>query len=263
MREGDPRRRALRDEFEKARGYWSDVWNDLLDLDPDYFEAYLNLSAVPWRRQDGLSPKLRELIYIAIDASTTHLYAPGTRIHMERALAHGATREDILEVLQLTSVLGVHSCTIGVPILMEELALAGRSVMDEGPLTAEQEAMKAAFVESRGVWNDLWEGMLRLSPDYFEAFQEFAAVPWQTGPLSPRDKTFIYIAIDAAATHLYQPGIRNHVRKALEFGATAREIMEVFELISVLGIHTFTESLPILREVSEAGGATGEKATNI
>ncbi len=250
MADGATRRRALREEFQRSRGYWSDVWNDVLELDPDFFEAYLNLSSVPWRRAGGLEPKLRELIYVAIDASTTHLYGSGTRIHMQNALKYGATREEILEVLQLTSVLGVHSCTVGVPILLEELALAGRTVETQQPLPVEQEALKAEFIETRGYWSDLWEGVLRLSPEYFEAYKEFSSVPWRNGTLSPRDKELIYVAIDAATTHLYEPGIRIHIRNALKHGATAQEIMEVFELISVLGIHTCTDSVPILVELT-------------
>ena len=42
------------------------------------------------------------------------------------ALVYGATREEVLEVIELASVIGIHSCTVGVPILVEELA-GGRS----------------------------------------------------------------------------------------------------------------------------------------
>ena len=59
---------------------------------------------------------------IAINAATTHLYAPGVRRHMQNALKQGATREEILEVIQLTTVMGIHSCNLAIPILMEETA---------------------------------------------------------------------------------------------------------------------------------------------
>ena len=92
----------------------------MLTLDPDFFEAYLGFSSVPWRN-GSLEPKLKELIYIAIDASTTHLYEPGLRQHIQNALRHGATAEEIMEVYELTSVLGIHTCTLGVPVLLDEL----------------------------------------------------------------------------------------------------------------------------------------------
>jgi alkylhydroperoxidase/carboxymuconolactone decarboxylase family protein YurZ len=63
-----------------------------------------------------------ELIAIAVDASCTHLYAPGVRRHVRKALELGATKEEIAAVLQLTSVLGIHTMSVGAPILHEELA---------------------------------------------------------------------------------------------------------------------------------------------
>ncbi|WP_326565605.1 carboxymuconolactone decarboxylase family protein [Amycolatopsis rhabdoformis] len=115
------RQNKLRETFLAERGYWNTFWEGLLSLDPDFFEAYLNFSAVPWRK-GVLEPKVKELIYTAIDASTTHLYEPGLRQHIRNALGYGATKEEIMEVLELTSVLGIHTCTLGVPVLMEELA---------------------------------------------------------------------------------------------------------------------------------------------
>lgn len=129
-----PEQRALRDRFQQERGYWSHIWEGLLQVDPEFFESYLDFSAVPWRK-GVLEPKVRELIYTAIDASTTHLYEPGLRVHIRNALSYGATREEIMEVLELTSVLGIHTCTVGVPILLEEMAALdqqGKGAQDEG-----------------------------------------------------------------------------------------------------------------------------------
>ncbi|MQA08968.1 MAG: carboxymuconolactone decarboxylase family protein [Pseudonocardiaceae bacterium] len=113
------RQRELRETFVNERGYWNEFWAGLLETDEDFFEAYLNFSAVPWRK-GVLEPKVKELIYTAIDASTTHLYEPGLRQHIRNALAYGATKEEIMEVLELTSVLGIHTCILGVPVLLEE-----------------------------------------------------------------------------------------------------------------------------------------------
>ena len=119
------RKQHLKATFVKNRGYWDDFWNGLLEMAPDFFEAYLKFSSIPWT-PGVLEPKVKEFIYIAIDASTTHLYEPGLRIHIQNALKYGATKEEIMEVYQLTSVLGMHTCTLGVPVLMDELAKAGQ-----------------------------------------------------------------------------------------------------------------------------------------
>jgi len=42
--------------------------------------------------------------------------------HIQNALKAGATKEEILEVIQLTIVMAIHSCNLAIPILMEELA---------------------------------------------------------------------------------------------------------------------------------------------
>jgi alkylhydroperoxidase/carboxymuconolactone decarboxylase family protein YurZ len=71
-----------------------------------------------------LPPKLAELLSIAFDASFTHMYPPGTRRHIKAALAHGATIEEIMEVLKLCVIQGVEAANLAVPVLAEELARA-------------------------------------------------------------------------------------------------------------------------------------------
>lgn len=113
------RQRELRERFIEKRGYWAEFWDGLLTLDTDFFETFLRFSAHPWEH-GTLDPKVKELIYIAIDASTTHLYEPGLRVHIQNAFKHGATKQEILEVLELVSVLGMHTITMGTPVLLEE-----------------------------------------------------------------------------------------------------------------------------------------------
>jgi alkylhydroperoxidase/carboxymuconolactone decarboxylase family protein YurZ len=246
MAELDEKRRRLKAAFAETRGYWSPLWDSLLQLDPDFFAAYLEFSGAPWRH-GTLPPKIRELIYIAIDASTTHLYEPGLRIHVRNALRHGATKEEILEVYELASVLGIHTMTVGVPALLDELRQAGQP-QERAPLSPRQEALKRDFVENRGYWAPLWDDVLRLDADFFAAYLQFSSVPWKNGTLEPKIKEFVYIAIDAATTHLYEPGIRIHIRNALRHGATRQEILEVLELVSALGIHSCTLGVPALVE---------------
>ncbi len=123
-----PRQKKLKAQFVKDRGYWSDeLWDAVLRMDPDFFEAYLNFSSVPWKK-GVLSPKVKELIYIAIDASTTHLHEKGTRQHIGNAFKYGATPQEIMEVLELVSALGIHTIAMGVPALVEEMKKAGKRI---------------------------------------------------------------------------------------------------------------------------------------
>ena len=105
----------------KAKGDWNPLWDQLLALDPQFMEAYLNFRSVP-QKNGPLPQKYKELILVAINAATTHLYGPGVRRHMQNAFAHGATPEEVLEAIQLTTVMGIHACNLAIPILLEEMA---------------------------------------------------------------------------------------------------------------------------------------------
>ena len=251
------RRQELRDEFVRVRGFWSDALQGLLDLDPGFFAAYLDMAAVPWRG-GALEPKVKELIHVAVDGAATHLYEPGFRQHVRLAIEHGATKEELLEVLQLTSTLGIHACTVGVPLLQEELAARGAA--EAAPLSERQEAIKADFTAKRGYWHPFWDDLLALDADFFEAYTAFSSHPWTSGVLEPKVKELIYTAFDASATHLYVPGLRQHIANALGYGATAAEIMEVFEIAVTIGIHTCAMGVPILlEELARAdGGGAGD-----
>ena len=244
----DPYRQRLKDEFTANRGYWAQLWDQVLEISPEYFESYMKLSSVPWKT-GTLEPKVREFIYIAIDTATTHLHEQGTRVHIQNAIRHGATKAEIMEVLQLTSVLGVHTMTLGLPALVEVMRKLGRSSeIEGGELTPRQEKMKADWIAARGFWAELPDYMLRFSPDYFEAYVQMSSVPWKHGTLEPKVRELIYVAIDASTTHLHEAGTRIHMENALRQGATPAEIIEVLALASVLGVHTITMGVPIMLE---------------
>ena len=105
---------------QRESGDWNPIWDLMEEMDPDYLEAFLAFRAVP-QKQGPLPQKVKELIFIAINAATTHLWAPGVRRHIQNALQAGATKEEILEVIQLTSIMGIHSVTMAAPILQEEM----------------------------------------------------------------------------------------------------------------------------------------------
>ena len=43
------RQNEIKEEFIAVRGTWSDLWESILTLDPEFLKAYLDFSAVPWR----------------------------------------------------------------------------------------------------------------------------------------------------------------------------------------------------------------------
>jgi alkylhydroperoxidase/carboxymuconolactone decarboxylase family protein YurZ len=245
--------RNLKDAFVRLYGAWGGQWESILRLDPGFFQAYLDLASVPWKK-NHLEDKVKDFILITASAAATHLYRPGIAAHIEAAIRHGATREELTEVLELTSTLGIHAANAGVPVLLEVLAEEG---LRDGsaPLDARREALKQDFRKNRGYWHETFDGLLELDPEFFQAYLDFSSVPWRTGVLPPKVKEFIYCAFDASATHLYLPGLKLHMRNAIGYGATAQELMELLELVSTIGIHGAAEAAPILEQAWAARGA--------
>jgi alkylhydroperoxidase/carboxymuconolactone decarboxylase family protein YurZ len=235
---------SIKDEYIRIRGTWNETWESVVQLDPEYMKAYVDLSAVPWKK-NYLDDKTKEFMYLAVNAAATHLYAPGIRYHIAEALRFGATSQEIMEVLELTSTLGIHAMNIGVPTLVEVMQEKGIRT-EPAELSDFQQEVKADFIEARGYWHSFWDEMLELDPEMFTAYTNFSSVPWRSGVLSPKIKEFVYIAFDTAATHLYVPGLKLHIENAFDHGASPQEILEVMEIASGIGIHTITTAVPIL-----------------
>ena len=69
-----------------ASGNWNPDWEPFAKLDPAWTEKAIGLAIAP-AATGVLDKKTVELIGIALDASVTHLYAPGVRRHIPRARA--------------------------------------------------------------------------------------------------------------------------------------------------------------------------------
>jgi alkylhydroperoxidase/carboxymuconolactone decarboxylase family protein YurZ len=171
---------TLKERFDATLGSatFDESWSRMLKHAPDMFASSLRLASVP-KQKGHLLPKIQSLVSIAVSAASTHLHVPSIHRHTKAALANGATKAEIVEVLSLTSTLGIHACTVGVPILFEVLEEQGKPMPKgmEG-MSKEQWAMKEDFEQKRGYWNTLWEEFLRLSPEFFDAYTEFSSVPW-------------------------------------------------------------------------------------
>jgi alkylhydroperoxidase/carboxymuconolactone decarboxylase family protein YurZ len=72
--------------------------------------------------------------------------------------------------------------------------------------------------------------------------------------LSPRMMHLIWVAVDLVVTHIYPDGVGNHVRGAMEHGATAEEVVEVFEIVSTIADRSIDIAFPIIIEEARSAG---------
>ncbi|MCP8939408.1 carboxymuconolactone decarboxylase family protein [Alsobacter sp. SYSU M60028] len=105
----------------KAAGQWNVAWDPFLALDPAWTDAFMAVGIGVYT-DSSLTAREIELLSIAVDASFTHMYAPGTRRHIAHALKAGATPAEIMAVLKLCVSQGYQALNLGLPMLAEELA---------------------------------------------------------------------------------------------------------------------------------------------
>ena len=127
---------------------WGSSLDELKAWDPKGAQPLLRVGTSPWN--SGVLPRKEiELIGLALHCACTNLDEPGTRRHIRGALDAGATRDEVLCLLKGGAVLALHSCSLGVPILVEEMAAAGMTpARGPAPETPECDAMK-----NMGKWN--------------------------------------------------------------------------------------------------------------
>lgn len=240
----------LKEQFMTRFGYWHEAYDYLLRVDPSFFEAYLEFGGRPFEN-DALEPRTKALVHLTTNVNVTHLHEPAIRQSIERALDAGATAEEIVQTLELSASIGIHGLVDGVPILVDEAGYPEDSPEKE---RAERDEAKAAFEERRGYWSEIWDDVLELDHEFFSGYTDFSAHPYERGPLTAKEKEFLYIAFDTSTTHLYHPGLRVHIRNALDLGASRQEVMEVIEHTCTIGIQSVEVGLPILADALEERG---------
>ena len=227
----------------RETGPWDDALAQLDEWDPAWAETCTRTVTNPWR-SGVLSRKLVELIAVGLNAACTNLNPEGTRRHIRRALAAGATRDEILLVLKCAAVMSIHSCSLGAPILLEEAKSAGaRPPEKPAAPTPACDKMKAI-----GQWNAAWDPFYQLDPAWTDEFMATGAGIYASGVLPAKEVELLSIALDASYTHMYAPGTRRHIHNALKAGATIEEIMEVLKLCVVQGVQALNLGVPILAE---------------
>jgi alkylhydroperoxidase/carboxymuconolactone decarboxylase family protein YurZ len=227
----------------KETGPWDAVLEQIREWDPAWADACAKMTTNPW--SSGVLPrKTAELISLAINAACTNLNPDGTRRHIRAALEAGATREEILFVLKAGSLMSIHSCSLGAPILLEEAKASGVTPTRKTPAaTPACDAMRAI-----GQWNTAWDPFFELDPTWTDQFFATAIPMYKSGVLPPKEVELLSIACDASFTHMYAPGTHRHIKAALKLGATMEEIMEVLKLCVVQGVQSCNMGVPILAE---------------
>lgn len=243
------REQALKAAYVEARGYWNDWTEGLLRFAPDFLERYAAYGGFP-AAHGPLSPRMCELLYVALDASGTHMYEPGLKVHLGKALQHGATPAQVMQVLQLGAAQGLEGTYMGVTILAEELAAAGLDASEHpDAATADRDVLKAAYHLRFGDWPPACDVLLRLDPGYFRVMLDLLTCEVPGSGLVEVELALIATGLSACFTALSPEGTRLNVRRALRAGADCASILQVLQMTAHLGVHACSMGVPALMEV--------------
>jgi alkylhydroperoxidase/carboxymuconolactone decarboxylase family protein YurZ len=208
----------------------------MFSLDDVRAEAETLLQGV----DDGpsLDARATALISLAVRVSVTSLYADDVDRAIEVCLAEGLEAQAIQEMIALVSGLGVHSLMEGSRRLALRLGAADQ------PLDEARQALWDRRVGDDPYWTAMeaeipgfLRGLIALSPDAFEAFFDYCAVPWKTRWVRAVTKELAAMACDASSSHRYRAGLRLHLANALKLGAGRAAVLQALELAAAAPRH--------------------------
>ena len=79
----------------------------MLRLSPATFEGFFRYCAIPWAN-NHVRARTKELVALACDASPSHRFMPGFRLHMANALKLGIGKRAIRETLAIAARAPIH-----------------------------------------------------------------------------------------------------------------------------------------------------------
>ncbi len=110
----DEQRLDLRRRHVGDQSYWNRLEDEipgfldaLLRLHPGAYTGFFAFCAIPWS-SGALDAVTKELVYVGLDATPSHRYLPGLRLHVANALRLGASPGQILEVVDLAATAAEH-----------------------------------------------------------------------------------------------------------------------------------------------------------
>lgn len=238
----DPEREAIKALFIAERGYWRPWTDTMLQIAPGFVAQYARYAGYP-ARTGPLSERMVELIYVGLDASSSHLFESGLATHMRRALEVGASHSDIVDVLHLVAVQGLASVCQASDILAE---LSGAST-DTPVIDAALQARIQRLGEAHAL---ALANVVRLNPGYAEVLLDFIEQGRPGAGLTPPERSLVQLALHACFTAFNPAAVRQIVTTALSQGLSAAELQQAIQLGAHLAVHGTALGANVFRQVT-------------
>jgi alkylhydroperoxidase/carboxymuconolactone decarboxylase family protein YurZ len=232
--------------FTAERGYWRPWTQTLLDVNPRFLQQYARYAGYP-ARTGPLTPRMVELIYVALDASSSHLFESGLITHLRRAREVGATEADLFDVLHLVAVQGVASVCQASDILAE-LAPAPDAPAIDAALQQRIDRVGPAHALPLA-------SVARRDPGYAEVLLDFIEHGRPEGGLTAAERSVVQLALHACFTAFNATAVRQIVTTALAQGVPAADLQQAIQLGAHLAVHGTALGASVFRQVQHASDA--------
>jgi len=214
------------ESWKKARttGQWSKV---MFKTAPTLHKEWLGMVAASTQR-GKLPEKLKHLIWTAVDAVVTHLYAPGAILHAQEAMDNGASVAEVMDTFRLACIPATRGLDVAYPLLAAALAKKQGGQVQGGADVA-----------------------MNLSPEFTKAYDTFIAGK-TPGGLDERSRCLITLAVVSNPATLDRAATEHTIQQALDMGIDAEEILEAMEVASLIATHAFSISMDGLADTFAA-----------
>lgn len=185
------------------------------------------------------------LIAFAVRISVATLDSEGARQQAGLAMDLGASTDQLHEVVLLVSGLGVHSLFEGTRLVNAlSAAPASNTASPTPPLDETRQPLWDKWIGTGDYWQAFERevpgflvNLLHVSPEGFDTFFRYCAVPWKSSHLPVLTKELISMAADATPTHRFMPGMRLHLGNAIKMGAGRAMVMKALEIAAAAPEH--------------------------
>lgn len=218
----------IRERFIEARGYWRPWCETLLQGNPGFVEHYARYAGQP-ARTGPLSPRMVELVYVALDASSSHLYEAGLRTHMARALEAGASEADIFDVLHLVTVQGVSRVAQTAELLAQ--------TAPEGAAHDLSERSSQRLDTARERHGLSLHALAKLDPGYTEVLLDWLEGGFTESGLTASEQLLVQLALHACFTAFDATAVQNIIRNGSSQGLTHPQMLQAIQMGAHLAVH--------------------------
>ena len=225
----EQREQLKKDVVAAGRGPFVGWWANLFEISPKTLKRvheYLTIA-----ENDGaISERMRHLIWVVVDSLVTHLYSRGAGVHIRIAMALGASREDIIEALEIATYVSSIGYEVGLPVIMQAAQEMGLSAAASPP---PQNDNPEAWVQYAEI----------ASPRALEALTHLSEMRPPGLGLDAKSRELLFFAGYSCPAIANVIAMKRHAKRALAAGATTEDLIQVLRLANCIGLHAMAEGI--------------------